>query len=63
MLDGGTFQGLNGGTSFTRAIKIPPLWSFNTKSVCPRAQYDYSASSVGATDTSQSVDSPPAAGR
>ena len=62
MLDGGTFQGLNNGTPFTRAIRIPPLWNFNTKSACPRAQYDYSASSVGAVDTSQSVDSPPSSG-
>jgi len=63
VLDGGTFQNLNTGTSFVRAIRVPPLWNFNTKSACPRAQYDYSASSVGAVDPSQSVDSPPAAGR
>ena len=63
VLDGGTFQNHNSGTPFTRAIRVPPLWKFNVKSECPRAQYDYSASSVGAVDTSQSVDSPPAAGR
>ena len=53
VLDGGTFQGLNNGTSFTRAIKVPPLWKFYTQSDCPRAQYDYSTSSVGSTDPSQ----------
>jgi hypothetical protein len=58
VLDGGTFQGLNNGTTFARAIRIPPLWQFNTKRDCPRAQYDYSSSSVGAVDSSQSVDAP-----
>ena len=55
VLDGGTFQGLNNGTPFTRAIRVPPIWKFNAKSDCPRAQYDYADSSVGSTDPSQSA--------
>ena len=37
--DGGTQQGLNAGTLFTRSLRLPPIWNFYTATVCRHATY------------------------
>ena len=37
--DAGTQQGINTGTLFSRSLRVPPIWSFFTSTICPRASY------------------------
>jgi hypothetical protein len=44
--DAGTQQGLNTGTLFSRSLRIPPIWSYQSARLCPRATYPTTTSTL-----------------